>query len=381
MRRGPAFTLIELLVVIAIIALLIGILLPALGRARRAARLAVSQSNMKQLAVGNATHASQRRDQMAGFDWDGRIGINAQGTGFTDPRVYDIGGGQTYSPRNNLQAAQAQQAAIIRKATGRFQGEFAIRVNTDRIPHRRYLHLPLIEELTGQMPEPIAVSPLDEHHLDFQDNPLDYPALPGGSPSSRTYDRWGEEQVFNRWPYASSYQSTVYAWTTDRPDANGTLPLAPAPGATLIIVRDQNAFGPRNMNEVSFPSMKAFFFEEFDYSKNSGTGGTYFADPESTISVQFFDASVRRYKTGSPRLDTASNTWIGADANPGWDPNIPCDNADLPQLRYRSIDVRYFQDYNSQTGVDFPGFYKWTRGGLRGIDIGGGEISTENWCP
>ncbi|MFN4244262.1 MAG: type II secretion system protein [Tepidisphaerales bacterium] len=62
--RRTAFTLVELLVVIGIIAVLIGILLPSLNRARMAASLVACQSNMKLVAHGLLAYAAENNGSL-----------------------------------------------------------------------------------------------------------------------------------------------------------------------------------------------------------------------------------------------------------------------------------------------------------------------------
>ncbi len=362
-HRG--FTLIELLVVIAIIALLISLLLPALGAARRAARLSVCTANMQQIGRAQFTYAADFRDFIGAFNglpehlqYDHGFAIlqGVNGLHFCNEQAFTIL--EQYGQPVNRVASSSH-------GINRFNGKQGKSISAITEQHS---HLAMMGYLGEKAPMLSWACPEDRARLDWQKNP------DGVATSAYRPRRGANSQNVSWLAYSSSYQLLPPAWLANK---------APSPTAQMIQFGIGQPFeqsdvhnlynynkgetlGRRKLSDVAYTAQKVAVA---DSQQRHFGDDLYYAFPDAKQPLLFWDGSVSVRRTG--------------DGNKGWNRLRPSDMQDTTRFTYTADpgfeSVPPAGSLSTLTAKIDAAYYKWTRGGLKGIDFGGGEIDTSGW--
>lgn len=326
LRPRRAFTLIELLVVIAIVAILVSLILPALGKARKAGRLALCESNLGQYGKAMAVYAGDAKDRIATFSW--QPGDGPQTSTFSDIA--------SSFPASSDGAAHLQANDIMRRITGLSNlGGPSI-----WIPYFRHSSFVLSDPSVWlTQVAPFMVCPEDRARVSF------FRALRQNPSHPEKVDRSFPSGSFEI-GFQPSYFIVPCAFSADSQRSGISLNYDPQYWDRVIwfgTAAARRLFGLRRFAEVSCPSNKVASFDELD--RHTSSAEAFCLALGATQPLLYFDGSTRM---------TASS-----DVNPGCSPASPDSNLMLT--------VTFGQAYS-------PTRFLSTRMGLRGVDVRGGEV-------
>jgi len=279
-NRRAAFTLIELLVVISIIALLIGILLPAIGKARDSAKVAISQSNLKNFGTAHATYASE---------WSGRQWTVVTDDFSVQQTQYINGvGGNTYPYPNSYTPDVVPPVPLGFDRNGNHHAtaahQFIVPMwdpgNCSLGSFRAFHTKPFNQYINSKVYDEIFWAPKD---YTINDNIKSWVEDPGEWPIQANY------------LYKSSYCMSVAAQVSQDVYGGGNNGTSIHPLALAAGHRSPN------LSAATFPDQKTHMLEHYWLQNNPspsipGTSGVpwfFNMGPDSTPATLFFDGHVR----------------------------------------------------------------------------------------
>jgi hypothetical protein len=127
------------------------------------------------------------------------------------------------------------------------------------------------------------------------------------------------------------------------------------------------------LSDVAFTSAKVHMYDSSD--RHTQKYSLWYAYPSAAPTLLFFDSSVTTKVTGSAQTSAQPP----ADANEGVDPALPSRAFALTYTYTPALWETPIPINNFNSTVTCTGFYRWTRGGLQGLDFGGKEFSTSGW--